>query len=483
VEWIVVSTKYRQKQKSAQQAGQQKSGQKVNLQILTASLTALVLTLASCGPLDLTRGQSEGSMPKGQYSKGQALRTLTASGAPPVVSGAPAAPGDLSFGNVNGVPLNSNSESRVSRIPSSVVRQIVSQIALKVLGRDFRFQTQVRWSTAKNSGLTEDLMLIADGDPTVGSNSQQFNKIASALKESGVKQIRGKIILLAADVRKDFAQLAASDIEAESGAELESSMCSNSVAQSYNYNKNCSMLRVTGSGSARWSDSSLKFPVQVGALPAPQSADQVTSQFGLSGNTNTKLTAQAVFDEAGRIDSYFIDGLWEVGQIEPALIPLAIPDVREWYGAELLKVLRVSGINVSTAEIFVPSKAENLNLLSGFKAKDGSRLGQNVGFQSVQVFSASISDLILKLNKDHSFFIAEALFKALGQADQASKEMDLRKAGARVAQEVLRAWLEKAGHGEYLGEIQILDGAGLSRNNQASARALSAILSQVSQLH
>lgn len=89
-----------------------------------------------------------------------------------------------------------------SQITASTMKTVTSATALKLLGKDFRFHTGV-YATGKihRKGRIEgDLVIRGGGDPTLGSRhmtqSPEFiESIISALKEKGIKEIKGNIVV------------------------------------------------------------------------------------------------------------------------------------------------------------------------------------------------------------------------------------------------------------------------------------------------
>jgi len=96
--------------------------------------------------------------------------------------------------------------SQTSLTPASTMKIVTTASALQLLGKDFRYETQLQYSGTfdKASGVIDgDLIIKGSGDPSL--NSEYFrksedtlfvaNKWAGVLKEKGVKKITGKIVL------------------------------------------------------------------------------------------------------------------------------------------------------------------------------------------------------------------------------------------------------------------------------------------------
>lgn len=89
-----------------------------------------------------------------------------------------------------------------SNITASTMKTVTSATALKLLGKDFTFKTQViaDGKIHKKGRIEGDLIVRGGGDPTLGS--QHFpdqpvfvDEVIKALKEKGIKEIKGNIVV------------------------------------------------------------------------------------------------------------------------------------------------------------------------------------------------------------------------------------------------------------------------------------------------
>jgi D-alanyl-D-alanine carboxypeptidase/D-alanyl-D-alanine-endopeptidase (penicillin-binding protein 4) len=77
-------------------------------------------------------------------------------------------------------------------VPASVVKLLTSYAALKKLGPSFRFTTKVLASEAPMDGIISgDIWIKGSGDPFF--TSENALQLAKAVKESGIRQIRGSV--------------------------------------------------------------------------------------------------------------------------------------------------------------------------------------------------------------------------------------------------------------------------------------------------
>ena len=89
--------------------------------------------------------------------------------------------------------------SQIGLAPASTQKIITSVTAFELLGRDFRFKTQIGYSgTIRNDSLIGDLFVKGTGDPTMGSwryastrDSAIFYDWASAISKVGIKKVTG----------------------------------------------------------------------------------------------------------------------------------------------------------------------------------------------------------------------------------------------------------------------------------------------------
>ncbi len=91
-----------------------------------------------------------------------------------------------------------------SLIPASTMKLFTTATALEILGSDFRFETQLKYSgyIDSNGVLQGDLYIIGSGDPTFGSRrfgkscemESIYNTWLKKIKEKGIKKINGSVI-------------------------------------------------------------------------------------------------------------------------------------------------------------------------------------------------------------------------------------------------------------------------------------------------
>jgi D-alanyl-D-alanine carboxypeptidase/D-alanyl-D-alanine-endopeptidase (penicillin-binding protein 4) len=90
-----------------------------------------------------------------------------------------------------------------SLLPASTLKVLTTATALGVLGKDFRFRTELRISGAVEGGVLKgNVHLVGFGDPTLGSTEMPgatsmkdlFTTLARALQQAGIRSIQGKVV-------------------------------------------------------------------------------------------------------------------------------------------------------------------------------------------------------------------------------------------------------------------------------------------------
>ena len=89
----------------------------------------------------------------------------------------------------------------VSVVTASTMKTVTSSAALETLGANFRFTTPV-FAVGELNGTTlaGDIVIVGEGDPTLGSrhfteNPNITEEILNAVKAMGIKKIEGKILV------------------------------------------------------------------------------------------------------------------------------------------------------------------------------------------------------------------------------------------------------------------------------------------------
>jgi D-alanyl-D-alanine carboxypeptidase/D-alanyl-D-alanine-endopeptidase (penicillin-binding protein 4) len=94
--------------------------------------------------------------------------------------------------------------SEKSLIPASNLKLLTTASALKILGQDYRFETQLAYDGYIDAQgvLSGNLYLIGSGDPTLGSPEMEgtpgleaiFERFRMAVQQAGIRQVTGRVI-------------------------------------------------------------------------------------------------------------------------------------------------------------------------------------------------------------------------------------------------------------------------------------------------
>lgn len=92
-------------------------------------------------------------------------------------------------------------QSRRCLIPNSIIKMITSFLSLNLLGKNFVFQTSLNVTGSQDNTLLKgNLVILADGDPTLGSHyfkgpEDFFESVSNHLKQLNIQEIEGEITI------------------------------------------------------------------------------------------------------------------------------------------------------------------------------------------------------------------------------------------------------------------------------------------------
>lgn len=156
----------------------------ISLALLSICLSPLYSTSAFSQSLT----QSKIEQAYRQFEKDPALKNATAS---------------LTVLNATtGEPIFQHNQE-IGLVTASTMKVITASTAFDILGKDFKFKTQLSYTGTidTNGVLHGDLIIEGSGDPTLGSNrypetseEQILNKWMYAIQKAGIKTIEGRVI-------------------------------------------------------------------------------------------------------------------------------------------------------------------------------------------------------------------------------------------------------------------------------------------------
>jgi len=327
-----------------------------------------------------------------------------------------------------------NSESALAT--ASNMKAVTTATALLMLGRDYKFVTQLRHtgSIAADGTLNGDLIIKGGGDPTLGYDSLEelLTLWVEKLQEKGITQIQGSIIGDA------------------------SVFGSQTVPDTWNWND---MGNYYGAGATGLTihENLYKIVFRTGKQVGDPTTVLRTAPFV----PNLEIVNEVVTGEAGSGDNAYIYGSpytylrFVRGTLPPNeaafTIKGSLPDPA-LFCAQLLKTrLEQAGVQVKEA----PTTYRLLGQVP------------EIGHLIYEQYSQTLEEIAKETNYESVNLYAEAMVMMLGKelAEEGSTE-----AGCEVVKEY---W---AGQGVDMKGAFIEDGSGLSRFNAISARQLTQIM-------
>lgn len=313
--------------------------------------------------------------------------------------------------------------------PASTAKIFTAAAALAYMGPDYRYGTLVEWQPLEN-GVAANLNLSGSGDPSWGmiefgeNLKTRVTKIAQDLKRHGVNTIRGEITVISRDPRWDYISIP------EGWKPTDPEGCGGTLAQAFNMDINCSVLKITSASTYTWAtgaDTPVVFDIREGS------------------STRVRVKLERLGD--GRL-GYRASGTWKRGSPAKAFT-LPVWGTHGWIRSLLTQACKEQGIRFET-EGRVPVSPARFSFLS---------------------LSPPLSDLIKPFLKNSINFMGDAFLKSV--ALKASRpEADLL-AGGNAA---IRDYLLSLGVPD---EFRLHDGSGLSRTARVTPRMMRAFLQKV----
>lgn len=363
----------------------------------------------------------------------------------------------ISVGLISDAPQSRLANEAKSFTPASVTKIVTTASALKRFGRDFRFKTTL--SFKRDGARITDLIIVADGDPTVGSGedrvttgSARFREIAVQFRKMGIAEVGGAVTLLSVDPRLDRQQIA-------EGVPLEDIReCYGAVALAFNFGGNCTSVRIRTK------------PNLVGEESDRQSAvnAQVETVAGKQNSTRLK----PILAEDRTLTGYQILGSYS--EKRPQVLAWQLPTTSSaiLFGQKFLHELRASKIAVEVSDRSVLHAVGDANRIRvQEQLRDPSRI-------SMDFESTSLGKIVEHTNKVSDNFLADSLFRAIGIRNQ-DRGLDILVASGRAIAVDVQEWVSGDGNAVFAKEIELNDGNGLSTKNRMTPRALLSVLRQL----
>ncbi|HYX22982.1 MAG TPA: D-alanyl-D-alanine carboxypeptidase/D-alanyl-D-alanine-endopeptidase [Thermoanaerobaculia bacterium] len=320
-----------------------------------------------------------------------------------------------------------------SRVIASNSKLFTTATALDALGAGYQFETRLLMRGAVTDGVLKgDLGVVGAGDPQISGREYDgdpfgaFRPWAAALREKGVRRITGDLYL--ADGLFEPLRIHP-DWPRDQLAEWYEA-----PVAALSFSDNCILVRVS--------------PGRAAGQPAVVETVPPIPVFRVDNSTSTRAKRRGTKLFVGRTD----DLLTVRGTIDVSSGPfetwVTVPDPVAYFGQGLRAALAEEGIAI-----------------------DGSLrpVAQLPGpvWQRVAVHRSDLVTAIRTTNKHSQNFYAESLAKQVGarRCGQGSWSQGVKAIGELMAS-----------IGVAPGELHMVDGSGMSRENQASPRAITALL-------
>ncbi len=315
-------------------------------------------------------------------------------------------------------------------IPASNMKLVVMAAAIDRLGPEYSFATVLAIRDT-------DLVVIGGGDPTIGdellcrqrgqSITHLFHAWASALKESGIRQIPGDIVIDDSIFDQNFVHPNWPENQYQAWYEA--------PVGGLAMNENCIQALVTPGEPGQ--------PANISLVPG-------NTLISIDNKTQTGAKQTVTVMRPRDSDSLVVRGtVARQGLLEK----VTVRDPGLFFGSVLKTVLATDGIRVGGKVVRRRVRLEN-----GMVPKD---------CHLVHVHRTPIADALARCGKDSRGMMAEALLKTLGAQQFGLGSWDH---GRSVVHQFLRDINVPS------SEIKMDDGSGLSRHNRLSPAASTRIL-------
>ncbi|MHC4665113.1 MAG: D-alanyl-D-alanine carboxypeptidase/D-alanyl-D-alanine endopeptidase [Planctomycetota bacterium] len=320
--------------------------------------------------------------------------------------------------------------ANLALVPASNMKIIVTAAALRYLGPDYQYKTEV--------GLCDDkLVIIGSGDPLLGDRVTDaaygravgwiFQDIAEKLKKNGIKTIKDIIVdTTVFDDQRVHPNWPRNQLNKWFACEV----------SGLNYNDNCIEMTAKNTAdkvvvSIEPKTSFIKIINQV--VPVKQGSSAVGAYRQLE-KPNTLIVKGKCKTQEGPFD-------------------VAIERPPAFFGYLLAENLLAAGIRTEG------------QLLE--KAVD-----EDCDFEQLAQYSTPITDCLKRSNKNSLGLVAEALVKTIAAHSQGGTNGSWKKGQQLISRYLLELGIEKS-------EFYVDDGSGLSRQNELSANAVTKVVSEL----
>lgn len=324
------------------------------------------------------------------------------------------------------------------RRPASNAKLFATASALVALGADYALETHVlRRGEVVDGVLNGDLIIVGSGDPNIsgrfhdGNAAYVFEQWAASLKKAGITRVRGSLVC--DDTRFDRTLVHPTWPEDQ----LEEWYCAEVGALTLN--DNCLDITVTpGAGKSRSARISCSPDTRYAAIE------------NKTAMTATRKAHSIVFGRAAGANRVIVSGkIWT--KAGPFTSSITIHDPTAFFGQVAKETFARCGVAVDGPVVRSGQGLEKTDPAAVVVAK----------------WSSPLAATIQVANQRSQNLYAECLVKTLGAA---TRKAGTWENGCAAIKDVARL----LGCAE--GEVALVDGSGLSRDNRASPAAMCALL-------
>lgn len=313
-------------------------------------------------------------------------------------------------------------------VPASNMKTITAYAALKYLGPEFRYHTQFLTDAAsltpQNGALPGNLYVKFDGDPSL--QLQDLNNMVKQLQAMGIRTIEGHLVVDTSRYDSDGVSPGTVDGDRR--------YCYGAPVEAAILNKNCLSMRVLPATRAG----------EPALMDLPYGMKLPISTVSTSSNRNCHLSMVAGGDGA-----YHLDGCVFV-HAKPSSLTIPVPHGNQLGEAAMVALLQNHAITVLGNNRYPIDK-------SGAALK-----------VLVDLPSDTLAQLVVPMLKNSDNLFANTLFKTVG-AHYYHQTATWQNSAAAVKAILQQNGVETDG-------MVIVDGSGLSRNNQVSAHQFVQVL-------
>ena len=313
--------------------------------------------------------------------------------------------------------------------PASNMKAITAYAALKYLGPDFRYHTQLltdaAQSTPQNGVLMGNLYIKFDGDPSL--QLQDLNAMVNRLSELGVRTVQGNLIIDTSRYDSDRVSPGTVDTDRRN--------CYAAPVEAAILNENCLSFRLLPAAHVG-EPALLDLPYGM-KLP-------VISSVSTSASRNCHLAM-----EPGTDGDYRVDGCVSM-HAKPSSLTVPVPQGSQLGEAAMVALLQKHQITLLGDKRFmINNKNVALKVL-------------------VDLPSKTLAELVAPMMKHSDNLFANTIFKTIGA--RYNQQPGTWQNSASAVKAILQA------NGVETTSMVIIDGSGLSRDNLVSARQFVQVL-------